>query len=117
MPIEPRPIVGLPLPRAADAHATLEKLQQWILADRGHGKEWGAVFRVSSADTQLVWRAITDVVRLASIHKVIDLGRDGIVCGVDLTITIGLRTAGVRTSWHYAHTGAAPRLVTAYPRL
>ncbi|HTD08476.1 MAG TPA: hypothetical protein VK680_06270 [Solirubrobacteraceae bacterium] len=117
MPIEPRPIVGLPLPRVADAYVTVEKLQQWILADRGHGQEWGAVFRVASTDAELVWRAIVDVVRQALIHKIIDLGRDGIVCGVDLTLTIGLRTAGVRTSWHYAHTGAAPRLVTVYPRL
>jgi hypothetical protein len=117
MPSESRPIVGLPLPRVGDAYATREKLQQWILADRGHGQEWGEVFRVDSADAGLVWRAIVDVARHALIHKVIDRGRDGIVCGVDVTVTIGLRTAGVRTSWHYAHADAAPRLVTAYPRL
>lgn len=105
------------MPRVGDAYATLEKLQQWILADRGHGQEWGEVFRVDSADAELVWWAIIDVVWHALVHKVIDRGRDGIVCGVDLTVTIGLRTARVRTSWHYSHASAAPRLVTAYPRL
>jgi hypothetical protein len=53
----------------------------------------------------------------AQVHKVVDRGQDGIVCGVESQLTIGSRTAWVRTSWHYEHAAAAPRLVTAYPRL
>jgi hypothetical protein len=113
----PTPIVGQALPRAADAYTTPEKWEEWILADRGHGQEWRRVFHVELADTERVWRAIVDAVLHAPIRKVVDRGHDGIICGVDLTLTIGSRAAGVRTSWHYERTGAAPRLVTAYPRL
>jgi hypothetical protein len=39
----------------------------------------------------------------------------GVVCGVEVTLTMNDRTAPVATAWHYADEDAAPRLVTAYP--
>jgi hypothetical protein len=39
----------------------------------------------------------------------------GISCRVPVTITIKERSRPVRTVWHYAHAGDAPRLVTAFP--
>ena len=39
----------------------------------------------------------------------------GVVCGVEITLTINDRTAPVATAWHYADKDAEPRLVTAYP--
>jgi hypothetical protein len=113
----PKPNIGQPLPRAADAYSTPEKWDQWILADRGHGQEWARVFRVDPADIERVWQAILKAMLDAQVHKVVDHGQDGIVCGVDSQLTIGSRTAWVRTSWHYEHAASAPRLVTAYPRL
>jgi hypothetical protein len=39
----------------------------------------------------------------------------GVVCGVEMTVTINDRIAPIATSWHYRDQEAAPRLVTAYP--
>jgi hypothetical protein len=44
-----------------------------------------------------------------------DRAPHGVVCGVEVTLTINEGTAPVATAWHYAHENAAPRLVTAYP--
>lgn len=52
----------------------------------------------------------------ASIQMVRDLGAEGVSCGVPFEMTIAERTATVTTAWHFAGEGAAPRLVTAYPR-
>lgn len=113
----PTPTIGAPLPRAGEAYTTPEKWREWILADRGHGREWARVLHVEPADAGSVWRAIAEAVLQAPIHKILDRGHDGIVCGVELELTIASRTARVRTSWHYERAGAAPRLVTAYPSL
>jgi hypothetical protein len=112
-----KPCVGQPLPSAADAYATREKWDRWILADRGHGQEWARVFRVGPADIERIWQAILEAILDAQVYKVVDRGQDGIVCGVESQLTIGSRTAWVQTSWHYEHAASAPRLVTAYPRL
>jgi hypothetical protein len=111
------PTLGQPLPRAAEAYTTPEKWTDWILADRGHGLEWARVFSIGPSDTQAAWRAIADAVLDAPIHTIIDRGGDGLVCGVDVELTIGSRTANVRTSWNYTPADAPPRLVTAFPRL
>ena len=97
-------------------YATPEKWDRWILADHGHGREWARVFRVDMIDVERVWEAILEAVLDAQVQKIVDRGRDGIVCGVESQLTIDARTAWVRTSWHYEHPAAAPRLVTAYPR-
>lgn len=112
----PLPTIGHPLPRATDAHMTTEKLK-WILADRGHGREWRRVFRIEDEDAERLWIAIAQAVLDAPIFRVINRGKFGIVCGVAFPLTLGARTATVTTSWHYARAGEAPRLVTAYPTL
>ena len=113
----PTPTITEPLPRAADAYAEPEKWREWIFAERGHGLEWARVFHVDLTDMETVWTAITGAIHEAPIHKIVDHGQDGVVCGVDMELTIESRRARVRTSWHYEDAHAAPRLVTAYPRL
>ncbi|MGH2854661.1 MAG: DUF6883 domain-containing protein [Solirubrobacteraceae bacterium] len=112
----PAPTIGQPLPRAIDAYTAPEKWEEWILAERGHGREWARVFHIEPADIERVWRGITEAVLDAPIFKVIDRGPDGIVCGVDMKLTVDTRVATLRTSWHYERAGDAPRLITAYPR-
>jgi hypothetical protein len=112
----PLPTVGLPLPRATDAHMTGEKLK-WILADQGHGREWGRVFRIGDEDAERLWSAVAQAVLDAPIFRVIDRREYGILCGVAFPLALGGRTATVTTAWHYAAAGDAPRLVTAYPTL
>lgn len=110
----PAPIIGLPLPRAAYAYMTAEKWTAWILADRGHGREWAQVFRVRQDDFAEVWRAIA----IAVLHEPVTSVRKvdvGISCEVHIALTINARTSRVRSAWHYADTEAAPRLVTAFP--
>jgi hypothetical protein len=110
------PKVGELPPRASDAWCVDEKWADWILAERGHAQEWSRVFHVSLADRERVWDAITTASFSAQIETVRDTP-DGITCGVVAEITLGDRTAPLRIVWHYAHEGAAPRLVTAYPTL
>jgi hypothetical protein len=112
----PVPTVGEPLPRAAEAYTAPEKLA-WILAEHGHGQEWARVFRIKDVDAQCLWDAIARAVPDAPIYRIIDRGPNGIVCGVEMELTIDSRVATVRTSWHYQQAGDAPRLVTAYPSL
>lgn len=104
------------MPRAADAYSEPEKWEGWILAACGHGPEWAKLLHVGLDDRAVIWTAITQTVIEAPVHKIVDHGQDGLVCGVDVKLTIGVRSAQVRTSWHYERPGAAPRLVTAYPR-
>lgn len=111
------PDIGEPLPRAEDAWYEQVKLEGWILAERGHGPEWRRVLRVGVEDSGRVWQAIVMVVPRARVATVRDRGAEGIVCGVEVELTIGGRTAPVTLSWHYAEDSAAPRLVTAYIRL
>ena len=111
----PFPTIGQPLPHAADAYATADKWQGWILAAAGHGDEWARVFHAGPQDTELIWAAIAVAVLDAPVSDVRDRAPHGVVCAVDVTLTINDRTASVATAWHYPDTDAAPRLVTAYP--
>jgi hypothetical protein len=113
----PTPVLGQPLPRATEAYTTPEKWRDWILAEHGHGQEWARVFHVGPGDAERTWEAIARAVPDAPIFKLVDRGQDGVVCGVEIRLTLNGRTASVRTSWHYASADDAPRLVTAYPRL
>jgi hypothetical protein len=108
------PEIGALLPRAADAWYEQVKLEGWVLAERGHGPDWERVFRVGVKDSERVWEAIAAAIEGARVATVRDRGGHGIVCGVEVELTIGERTAAVTLSWHYAAQGAAPRLVTAY---
>lgn len=108
------PEIGGPLPRAWDAWYEPIKLEEWVLAERGHGPEWRRVFEVGVEDSQRVWRAIMTALTQARVASVRDRGAEGVVCGVEVELTIRERTAPVTLSWHYADATAAPRLVTAY---
>lgn len=108
------PKTGEPLPRADRVWYEPVKLEDWILAEVGHGKEWQRVFNVGLEDHKRVWEAIISAVQGARIIIVRDKGADGIVCGVEVELTIGERSAPVTMSWHYATDVAALRLVTAY---
>ena len=103
------------MPRADDAYATDDKWRGWILAAAGHGEEWARVFHAGPQDSELIWAAIAAAVVHAPVSVVRDRAPHGVVCGVDITLTIDDRTASVATVWHYPDAGAAPRLVTAYP--
>jgi hypothetical protein len=72
---------------------------------------------VSRDDWERVWEAIAAAAHGAQIKTVRNRGNDGVVCGVEVEVTIGERTASVTISWHYENAEAAPRLATAYPTL
>jgi hypothetical protein len=107
--------IGQPMPRAADAYATADKRQGWILAAAGHREEWARVFHAGSHDSERIWAAIAAAVIDAPVSVVRDRAPHGVVRGVDITLTINDLTAWVATAWHYSDADAAPRLVTAYP--
>jgi hypothetical protein len=112
-------VIGRPRPRADDAYVERAKWGLWILAPRGrgHGAEWGRVFRVGPDDAGALWTAIADAVRTAPIVDFHDTREGGVSCRVDVRLTIRERSALVRTAWHYAYVTASPRLVTAFPTL
>jgi hypothetical protein len=111
------PQVGDPLPRAAEAWYEPSKWDGWILATRGHGPEWARVLHVSLDDVNLIWETIAAAVLTNPVAKIRDLGAYGLNCRVDIQLTIGPRSAPIRTVWHYADANSAPRLVSAYPTL
>jgi hypothetical protein len=111
------PIIGERLPQADQAWYEPVKLEDWILAERGHGEGWQPVFHVGLEDRDQVWEAIVAAVTHARVTTIRDRGANGIVCGVEVELTIGDRIAPVTISWHYEREGAAPRLVTAYVSL
>jgi hypothetical protein len=110
------PVIGEPLPRAAECWSEPTKFEGWILAARGHGPEWAKVLHVGPDDLEPVWAAIRTAVALAPVSRVIET-EHGVICRVDIDIRIEEREAPVRTAWHYADAKSAPRLVSAYPRL
>lgn len=112
-----RPQIGDALPRAADAWCERAKLVHWVLGEDGHGAEWEQVMRVGAEDAEEVWQAISTLAGTSEVTSLRDLGRYGFNCEVDAHITIGERSAIFRTIWHYATPDAAPRLVSAFPRL
>jgi hypothetical protein len=70
----------------------------------------------SPDEWELAWQVLRGAVREAAIRTVRSLDAAGdVTCGVRVDLTIGERTAPVVSAWHYAESGAAPRLVTAYP--
>ncbi len=111
----PFPTIGQPMPRAADAHARDEKWRGWILAAHGHGEDWAHVFDVGPGDSERIWAAIAAAIRDTPVSIVRDRAPHGVVCGIEVTLTINDRTAPVATAWHYPDEDSAPRFVTAYP--
>lgn len=111
------PKIGEPLPRADQVWYEAVKLENWVLGEVGHGKEWPRVFQVGLKDRDGVWEGIASAVQNAQIATVRDRGLKGIVCSVKVEVTLGERTAPVTIGGHYASEEAAPRLVTAYVTL
>lgn len=89
----------------------------WILGPQGHGRELTRVFRIGPSDTGVLWNAIRAEICAAPVIGV-RATRDGNAsCRVDVDLTIGRRSALVRTAWHYETVTSRPRLVTAFPTL
>jgi hypothetical protein len=109
------PQPGELLPRADACWYEPIKFDEWILAPRGHGREWQAVFGIGRSDREQVWQALVSSARTAEIVEVRDREILGVVCGIRERVRIGRRSALVTMSWHYADPTAAPRLATAYP--
>lgn len=109
------PQSGELLPRSHACWHEPIKFDEWILAPRGHGREWRAIFGVGRSDRGRVWEALALAARTAVIVEVRDREALGVVCGTRERVTIGKRSAFVTASWHYADPTAAPRLATAYP--
>jgi hypothetical protein len=110
------PKVGEPLPRAAEAWCEQAKLRDWILGEKGHGSEWRRVFRIQAEDSDLVWESIAEAVLRSPIREVRGEGI-AVTYSVLIELTINDRIATVLSAWHYKDESAAPRLVTAYPKL
>lgn len=111
------PKIGEPLPRASECWCERTKLLGWVLGEDGHRAEWEQVMHVSVENAEEVWNAISAVTKTAEVTGLRDLGRFGFNCEVDARLTIGERSATFRTIWHYATPDAAPRLVSAFPKL
>jgi Domain of unknown function (DUF6883) len=110
------PQTGEALPRAGKAWCAEEKWAEWIVAEHGHGPEWSRVFGIGEENWEAAWGALREAVRAAAIETVREVEGGGVSCGVRVEMTIEGRNAAVISAWHYADEGAAPRLVTAYPR-
>ena len=115
--MEWQPRIGEPLPQADQAWAEGVKWSKWILSERGHGLHWQRVLHVDLGDVDLVWAAIARRIRVDPVSRIRRLGDHGLSCEVDLRLTIGARSAPIRTIWHYAGPDWPPRLVSAYPNL
>lgn len=72
--------------------------------------------RVGSEDTDALWDAIAAAVVEAPVYGVRVAQGGGMLCEVRFELSVRERDAIAVTVWHLAHDGAAPRLVTAYPR-
>jgi Domain of unknown function (DUF6883) len=111
------PKTGKLLPQAGEAWCEPSKWDGWILAAHGHGPEWAKVLHVTLDDVDAVWEAIAAAVLIQPVSRIVDRGEHGLNCRVDTQLTIAERSATIRTAWHYADAGSAPRLVSAYPKL
>lgn len=78
------PQVRHPLPRAPEAVSDRAKWTDWILASRGHGEDWSAVFGVGLDDADRIWELLRLAVRGAPVTAIRDRGQHGLVCEVRL---------------------------------
>ena len=117
------PIIGEPLPNAAEAFGIREKLAAYCLNaahEIGGPKAQGfrRILGIELADLDYLTDALTAGARSAPITSVRDNTPFGILCETQIAVA-GLgkhrdRVALVTTSWELRHAGDAPRLVTAY---
>jgi hypothetical protein len=118
------PVVGELLPRAANAFGLRYKLETYSL-DVKH-KDGGPKARGFEQILGITIDAI-DYLEAQILARVLDTPisevRDNAPWGIKCVVEIPVRGRGeksgrlvdVITSWEIRHTGAAPRLVTAYP--
>jgi hypothetical protein len=109
------PTIGDPLPRVDAAWFEPVKWEAWILDPRGHGQDWERVLKAGMADDRRLWTAIRAELWNAPVTALRDLGSRGVLCEVQMRVSIGSRTTQTVTAWHYATDQSDPRLVTAYP--
>lgn len=109
----PAPQIGGRLPRADHVYVVDDKWE-YVLSNRGHGREWRRVFRVEPSQSTALWAAFAE---LAASSLVTDVRPTavGIRCEMHAELTFNGRTAMVMLGWWYDQDGDAPRLVTAYP--
>lgn len=88
----PRPEIGRPLPRAADAYVEQPKWHGYVLADDGHGQEWRRVFRVGRSQADELWQAVARAVLDAPVTEV-RTGPRGVGCGIHMILSFNGRTA------------------------
>jgi hypothetical protein len=110
------PTIGEPLPGATDGWYEQPKWSEWILSPRGHGPEWRTILALAVEDADALWEAIAAAIVGAPVYGVRVAPTGGVLCEVRFEITLRGRIALAITVWHLASEGAAPRLVTAYPR-
>ena len=72
---------------------------------------------LASAMSGAIWEAIRAAVQSEPVSRVRDAGKYGLTCRVDVELTLGERSATIRTAWHYTDAQSPPRLVSAYPTL
>ncbi len=93
------PRVREPLPRASEASCDPDKWSGWILAaDRGHGSDWEAVFKLGLADADQLWEVLSAVIANVPVSAIRDLGHYGLNCEVAVRLQIHGRTASVTRS-------------------
>jgi hypothetical protein len=117
------PLVGDPLPRAAEAYGITEKLVTYSLnIDHRSGgpkaKGFAQILGITIADVDYLADTLRREVLDAVITDVRDNAPFGFVCGVRLPVT-GLRERNdrvivIKSAWHLEHADDRPRLVTTY---
>lgn len=87
---------------------------EYVLADKGHGREWRRVFRFEASQSTVLWEAFSELAVSAPVTGVRPTPV-GIRCEMRAELTFNDRTAVVVLGWWYDRPDDAPRLVTAYP--
>jgi hypothetical protein len=117
------PLVGDPLPRAAEAYGITEKLVTYSLnLDHRSGgpkaKGFAQILGITLADVAYLANTLRTGVLDAAITEVRGNAPYGLLCEVCVSVA-GLRekngrVVSVKTSWELRHADDLPRLVTAY---
>jgi hypothetical protein len=80
------------MPRAADAYAPTHKWRGWILAAHGHGPDWARVFGLGPNEVDQIWRSMVAAIGDAPVSTIRDRGAHGVVCGIEMELTLNDRT-------------------------
>jgi hypothetical protein len=123
MTLHPR--IGVPLPRAQDAAGIREKLATYSL-DEAHAtggpkaRRFEQILGIRIEQIDHLEASIRSGILTAPVRAVRANSPYGVTCIVEIEVEgLGSRhhlSINVRTVWAIAEPGAAPRLITAYPR-